>query len=59
MLMSRYAARIQAALQKVATKNFEVDRKKDGMGSLSVDTRRISTENALVPVFCETPKNES
>lgn len=59
MLMSRYAARIQAALPKAATKNFEVDRKKDGMGSLSVDTRRISTENAPVPVFCETPKDES
>ena len=50
---------MKAALPKVATKDFGVDRKKDGMGSLSADTRRVSTENASVPVFCETPKDKS
>ncbi len=37
----------------------EMDRKKDGMGSLSVDTRRVPTENAPVPDFCETPEDKS
>ena len=34
-----------------------MDRKNDGMGSLSVATRRVTTENAPLPGFCETRKD--
>ena len=34
-----------------------MDRKKDGKGNLSVATRRVTTENAPCPVFCETRKD--
>ena len=36
-----------------------MDRKNDGMGSLSVATRRVTTENAPLPGFCETRKDAS
>ena len=34
-----------------------MDRKKDGKGNLSVATRRVTTENAPSPGFCETQKD--
>ena len=34
-----------------------MDRKNDGMGNLSVSTRRVTTENAPSPGFCETRKD--
>ena len=34
-----------------------MDRKNDGMGNLSVATRRVTTENAPLPGFCETRKD--
>ena len=34
-----------------------MDRKNDGMGNLSVATRRVSAENAPLPGFCETRKD--
>ena len=36
-----------------------MDRKKDGKGNLSVDTRRVTTENAPAPDICETRKDPS
>jgi hypothetical protein len=43
-------------LPKVMTDGFLMDRKKDGKGNLSVDTRRVTTENAPFSIFCETQK---
>jgi len=44
---------------KVMTDGFLMDRKKDGKGNLSVDTRRVTTENAPLPDFFETQKEWS
>ena len=46
-------------LPKVMTDGFLMDRKKDGKGNLSVDTRRVTTENAPSPDFFETQKEWS
>ena len=44
-------------MPKVAAGGFSMDRKNDGMGNLSVATRRVTTENAPLPGFCETRKD--
>ena len=49
--------RYKAPLPKIAASGFSMDRKKDGKGNLSVATRRVTTENAPCPVFCETRKD--
>ena len=50
----------QAVLLKEAAMDFGTDRKKDGIGSLSVDTRRVSAENAPVPLnLCIHRKNHA
>ena len=36
---------------------ISMDRRKGGMGNLSVDTRRVTTENAPILHFCETRKD--
>ena len=36
---------------------ISMDRRKGGMGNLSVDTRRVTTENAPISHFCETRKD--
>ena len=43
-------------MTKVMTENFSMDRKKDGMGNLSVATRRVTAENAPISDFCEIRK---
>ena len=46
-------------MPKVLTNGFSMDRKKDGKGNLSVDTRRVTTEEAPSPDFFETRKNKA
>ena len=48
---------LAAALPKVAADGFSLDRKNDRKGNLSVATRRVTTENAPLPGFCETRKD--
>ena len=43
-------------MTKVTTENFSMDRKKDGMGNLSVAARRVTAENAPISDFCEIRK---
>ena len=46
-------------MPKVPANGFLMDRKKDGKGNLSVDTRRVTTENASLPDFFETQKDKA
>ena len=47
------------ALTKVATPGFSMNREKDEKGNLSVDTRRVTTENAPFSDFREARKDKS